>query len=231
MDLRAHYDMLDLEAREAVDRAGFGFDAYIDEAQDSRRGLTALFRPDDRMADSFGRFTTAIQKVLPGHYFCNQADLHVTVMPIVSCYPGFSLDGLPLDAYRTLIEQATVGVGRIPVQFTGVFMSQTCLMIRGYSQNDELEKLRNNLREAFADSNLEQSLDRRYKLVTAHSTVVRFKQAVKPPPAFWEVIRYFEAFDFGIQVFEELEFVFNDWYQRTELVKLLGTYKLGGQIN
>ncbi|WP_209332642.1 hypothetical protein [Lunatimonas salinarum] len=226
MDLRAHYDLLDLEAREAVGRVGFGFDAQIDDPDDDRRGLTLLLRPNENMARSFDRFTTAIEEVLPGHYSYNRSDFHVTVMPIVSCYSGFSLDRLTVEAYLQLIKGATGAVGVIPIRFIGVFMSQSCLMIRGYPQNDELEKLRNNLRETFGTSNLEQSLDKRYKLVTAHSTVVRFKQSVKPPPAFWEVMRYFEAFDFGVQVFEELEFVFNDWYQRADLVQLLAAYRL-----
>ncbi|MCC5936038.1 MAG: hypothetical protein JJU34_02035 [Lunatimonas sp.] len=227
MDLRAHYDMLNLEARRAVELAGFDFDTQINDPHDDRRGLTLLFRPDEALANSFGGFTSAIQDVLPGHYYYSRSDFHVTVMPIVSCYSGFSCDGLDLDAYRSLIQDAIAGVGSIPIQFTGVFMSPSCLMIRGYPQNNELEKLRNNLRVAFGGSNLERSLDKRYKLVTAHCTVVRFQQEVVAPAAFWEVMQHFSAFDFGMQVFEDLEFVFNDWYQRVELVKRLANFKLG----
>ncbi|EON74977.1 hypothetical protein ADIS_4466 [Lunatimonas lonarensis] len=226
MDLEAHYGFLDIQARNQVLEEGFGFDRLIDDPGDSRRGLTLLLRPGQELAESFGRFTDAVKQVVPGHHLYGPLDFHVTVIPIISCYSGFSLEGVSIGEYLPLIDASIQGIGRISIRFRGVFMSPSCLMIKGYPEDGELEKLRESLRRSFAGSSLEQSLDKRYKLVTAHSTVVRFKHAVENQEAVLEVLDRFSGYEFGVQAFHEVEFVFNDWYQRAGLVKLLASFPL-----
>lgn len=99
-------------------------------------------------------------------------------------------------------------------------------MVKGYPLDDTLEEIRNRLRLAFKDSLLEQSLDKRYPLQTAHATVIRFKQPVLHQAAVLEQLDQFRGVYFGQFEVKELELVFNDWYQREEKVQRLFSFGL-----
>ncbi|EPR66605.1 hypothetical protein ADICYQ_4367 [Cyclobacterium qasimii M12-11B] len=179
-----------------------------------------------QVKEAFETFIHKAQHILPDQYFYQAADLHVTVMPIISCYEGFSLEKLDLDKYESLIQKALEGIGKIELNFEGVFTSPSCLIIKGYPLNDALTRFRQNLRNSFATSKVEQSLDKRYKLVTAHSTVVRFSKPIEEVNAVLALVDAFSNHKFGQQAFDQVEFVFNDWYQRKSIVKTLNTYTL-----
>jgi len=97
--------------------------------------------------------------------------------------------------------------------FEGITASPSCIMVQGFA-GDEIEKIRNNLRENFRQTCLETSIDKRYQIHTAHSTVVRFKSKIKHAAAYIEKIKKYRSYYFGTAEIQQLEFVFNDWYQR-----------------
>tara|TARA_R110001599_G_scaffold43925_5_gene131206 strand:- start:20072 stop:20758 length:687 start_codon:yes stop_codon:yes gene_type:complete len=226
MDLRNHYKKLHSSALSSINKKGFNYDKELDNPSDLRRGLTLLIRPNKKIKEAFELFIHQAREVLPDQYFYSVDDIHVTVMPIVSCYSGFSMEGIEIDRYDEIIQKALRGVREFKLDFTGVFASASCLIIKGYPVNGYLEHFRQNLRNAFSGAKLEQSLDKRYKLVTAHSTVVRFKQPIKDKKKVIELVKAFSDFEFGCQSFEQLEFVYNDWYQRKSIVQLLKSYNL-----
>jgi 2'-5' RNA ligase len=136
------------------------------------------------------------------------------------------MDKLNLVKYDHYIRNALRGIGKIELKFEGVFASPECLIIKGYPTNEQLNLLRQQLRDVFACSGLEQSLDKRYKLITAHSSVVRFRKPAKKPEKILKLLALFERYDFGQQSFDQLELVYNDWYQRQSIVKTIYTYPL-----
>lgn len=87
--------------------------------------------------------------------------------------------------------------------------------------NNCLNEIRDNLRAAFKNSSLEQSLDKRYSIQTAHSTVVRFKNKFEEKDSFLKIIEKYKNFDFGTFNVNNFELVSNDWYQRDEFVRKL----------
>ena len=99
-------------------------------------------------------------------------------------------------------------------------------MIQGFPQDNSLNHLRDNLRKHFTENGLEQSMDQRYLLQTAHSTIVRFRKLLKKPKQFIRLLNESRNIDFGIFEVNEMELVFNDWYQRNERVKTLESFKL-----
>ncbi|NHE58895.1 2'-5' RNA ligase family protein [Cyclobacterium plantarum] len=224
--LQSHYSQLHEEALKHIAREGFSYDTALEDPKDNRRGLTLLLRPDEELKASFGRFITAVKTTDPDQYFYPPADIHVTIMPIISCYPGFNKESLDLSGYISLIRKALKPVRKMQIRFEGVMASPSCLLIRGFPVNSELEHCRENLRAAFATTHLEQSLDKRYKLITAHSTVIRFRQKVNQPEKILDILEQFKDCFFGEQVFDQVEFVFNDWYQRNEMVKTLQSFPL-----
>src|SRR5690606_2914063 len=101
--------------------------------------------------------------------------------PVISCYEGFQLQQInPLD-YIDLVRDCLRDIPCFDIQFMGITASPSCIMIKGFPLDGTLDMIRDRLREAFKNSPLEQSLDKRYALQTAHSTVIRFKVPVKHP--------------------------------------------------
>ncbi|MEX0882746.1 MAG: hypothetical protein WDZ72_04665 [Cyclobacteriaceae bacterium] len=225
-DLQAHYQLLHQNALEEIRMNGFSHDPGLDDESDSRRGLTLLLQPNETIKSNFKRFIFELTAIDPGQYPYPSSDIHVTIMPIISCYEGFTLETVEREAYIDAIEKALEGIKKITLRFEGVFASPSCLMIKGYPMNGELETCREKLRELFSKSKIPQSLDKRYRLVTAHSTVYRFKQPVNHPDKFLSLLGQYEKHHFGDQEFDEVQFVFNDWYQRKEKVIPLETFDL-----
>lgn len=87
-------------------------------------------------------------------------------------------------------------------------------MIQGFPTDESLNDFREKLRENFKKSTLQQSIDSRYLIATAHSTVLRFKEKLQNPEKLMHIIEQLRDFDFGELTAENLELVYNDWYQR-----------------
>lgn len=152
--------------------------------------------------------------------------MHVTAMSVISCHSGFSLNSIRVDDYAELIQRTVQNVKPFLLSFKGVTASPSCIMIQGFPEDNQLNLLRNGLRENFRKSSLQQSIDTRYVLKTAHSTIVRFKAPLQKTSAFLHKLQEYRNYEFGNTEVNELELVYNDWYQRRALVKLLGRYSL-----
>lgn len=210
-----------------INHQGFEYDPLIDSPIDKRFGITLLIRPTEEVNDKIQQFNSYIKAIEPDHYFYPSSDIHVTVMPIISCYEGFELRQINPEDYIDLLKGCLAGLPKFSIEFRGVTASPSCIMVKGFPLDGTLEKIRNRLRLAFRDSTLEQSLDKRYPLQTAHSTVIRFKQPVQNQVAILEQLGQLRDFSFGGFEVRELELVFNDWYQREEQVQKLFVFRLG----
>jgi 2'-5' RNA ligase len=93
--------------------------------------------------------------------------------------------------------------------------------------DDELTNIRNGLRDKFQTSNLQHSIDKRYSIQTAHSTIVRFKKPLLNPDSFLQKVKKYRNLDFGTFEVNELELVFNDWYHRASTTVVLERFSLG----
>ena len=227
-ELQQRYDLLREQSLETIKYQGFVHDSLLGSPLDNRFGITLLIRPSRMVMDAIRQFTEKIKEIEPGHHFYPHSDIHVTVMPIISCYEGFGLEQISVQDYIALLEGCLQDLPRFDIHFRGVTFSPSCLMIQGFPSDNTLEEIRDRLRKAFKGSPLEQSLDKRYPLQTAHSTVVRFKHPVKRQSDILGQLEKFQDFDFGRSEVGELELVFNDWYQRKEWVQKLYSIGLGG---
>lgn len=227
MDLEQHYELLHRQAMDKINSSGFEFDPLIDDASDSRRGLTLLFRPDNLVLGRIQGFLSTVSEVDPDQFFYRNPDIHVTVMPIISCYNGFEFGKVDTEAYKSLIGRCLKQIRSFKVVFRGVFFSPSCIIVKGYPLDSTLGQIRENLRNEFSRVSLEQSLDGRYVLRTAHSTIVRFKSPVRKPERMEELVTVNSDLDFGVSTIRKLSFVYNDWYQRHEKVTLLHDFLLG----
>ena len=135
-------------------------------------------------------------------------------MGIISCYEGFTLDQINIPEYIDLIEQSLVELDQIEIEFRGLTASPSAIMIQGFPTDESLNIFRNKLRESFKNSTLEQSIDSRYTIAAAHSTVMRFQEKLENTKQLIQVAEKFRDYNFGKFQVKKLELVYNDWYQR-----------------
>lgn len=195
MNLAAHYDAMRTAALSQLAHGEAELDPLIDSPLDTRRGLTLLTRPPAAITTAIAEVLAEFQAVDPAQYYYPATDIHLTILSIISCYSGFTL--------------AAVDPGRI--------------MVQGFPQDAGLQNLRDATRKFFRNTDLTHSIDQRYVLQTAHSTVIRFRQPLASPAQLLATLRQYQHF-FGSFEVNTAELVFNDWYQRAANTRLLQRY-------
>ncbi|MCX7708540.1 MAG: mutarotase [Clostridia bacterium] len=194
--------------------------------QDKRRGLSVVCRPNECILQRFRDFIHKAEQLEPHQYYYDPQELHITVLSIISCYDGFDLKNKDPEAYTGVIEKSIQQAGPMKITFHGITASKSCVMLQGFPKNEELELLRGRLRDNFRTSGLEASIDQRYTLQTAHSTVIRFGNPFLNPGGFADFLKQYREFDFGVTEIGEVEFYFNDWYMSEAVSTKLACYSL-----
>ncbi len=204
----------------------FEFDPHIDAENDKRYGITLRACPSAEIKERVSKTLKKLKAVAPHQYYYPQSDLHITILSIISCYDGFSLKQINTANYKTVIDEAIPAISPFNIRFKGITASPSCILVQGFPENNQLDQLRDNLRYGFNQTNLQHSIDDRYRLETAHLTAVRFKHPLVKPGSFIKQITGLRDTDFGNCRIEKLELVGNDWYQREEKVKVIHTFNL-----
>lgn len=226
MNLTEYYKELYKSSIGKIENEDYRTDLLINSPGDTRLGITLLIRPPENINSKIQLFLDELKQVDPSQYYYPNSDIHITVMSIISCYEGFQLDQIYTPDYIHLITESLREIDSFEIKFKGITASDSSIMIQGFPQNDSLNNLRNNLRTKFKNSDLEQSIDKRYSIQTAHSTVVRFRSKLQNKNKFLEILESYKHFYFGSFKVNELALVFNDWYQRKENSKLLEKFRL-----
>ena len=200
----------------ALQKDGLEIDSLIGNEQDDRRGITALAYLDKNssvVCKKIKNFISEVSRLDPAQYFYPTNELHLTVLSIISCVPGFKLQEVDSQAYRDLFKQALQGMAPFKVHFRGITASPAAIVIQGFPLDDRLGELRDRLRKLYRASSLHISMDRRYKLEGAHATAVRFRHGVTQPYALKQLLDKYRNYDFGVAEITSLDLVFNNWYQ------------------
>ena len=226
INLTQHYNTLYTESFQKIKADQYQIDPLIDSPNDARYGLTLLLRPPDPVKQKIQHFLNQLQEIDPHQYHYPASDLHVTVMAIISCYDGFAPSQIVVEDYVALIQQSLVGFNCFELEFKGLTASPSCILLQGFWKDNTLNEIRDQLRQHFKNSNLQQSIDKRYSIQTAHSTIVRLRKPLLNRSAWLECVEAHRDFDFGTFEVEALELVFNDWYHRKERVRELYRFVL-----
>lgn len=226
MNLKEHYNNLYQNAFQTILSDTYQVDNLIDFGDDKRFGITLLCRPDEGTKERIQEFLNKIKLIEPNQYFYPESDLHVTILSIISCYDGFDLSQIEIQKYIELIQKSINKLEPFDIIFRGITASPSCLMVQGFLSDNTLEVMRSNLRNNFNNSDLEQSMDKRYKIETVHSTVLRLKKKLLHKAEFLNLIEEYRNYDFGTFSINSLELVYNDWYQRAKNIKILHKFEL-----
>jgi 2'-5' RNA ligase len=225
MDLKQHYTALYNESIEKIVTNTYQIDNQIDSLSDRRFGITLLIRPDSQTKKNIQNFLDELKQIDPEQYYYPSSDIHITVLSIISCYDGFDLATISIPDYVAIIEKSLVGIQDVAINFQGVTASPSAIMLQGFTNSNSLDNLRNNLRTNFTNSGLQESIDKRYSINTAHSTVARFRKEISHKEKLIAILEKYRNFDFGKFKVEKYHLVYNDWYQRKEFVKELHEFQ------
>ncbi|KFF19559.1 2'-5' RNA ligase family protein [Flavobacterium hydatis] len=226
MDLASHYTNLFTESCEKISNDNYVIDTQIDDLNDNRLGITLLIRPTEEIKNNIQLFLNELKEVDASQYYYPNSDIHITVMSIISCYDGFDLNKITLQDYVAIINKCISGLNTSVINLQGITASPSAVMIQGFPSDASINDLRDNLRTAFKQTSLEQSIDKRYSLFTTHLTVVRFRKPINNKDLFLKTLHKYRDYNFGKFEIKNLELVHNDWYQRAEFVKLLSDFKI-----
>lgn len=224
---RAVYARLWADAQAQFATGTVKTDPYLDRREsDTRRGLTLVLRPD---GEAKARITAALDELgdlAPGQYRYHPDELHITVLSVISAALNANLDAAPVDAFHAAFAAALADVAPFAVRMTGISAAPDAVFVYGESDGDALNLLRERVRESLRAAGLAEHLERRYRSVTAHMTVLRFRSTPAQLPALVDYLTQHQGHDLGAFTARQIDFVSNDWYMSRDIVRVLRRYTL-----
>ncbi|MEZ9998793.1 2'-5' RNA ligase family protein [Vibrio lentus] len=208
----------------------YELDPYLSDLEnDTRRGITALAylnQGNRSTVNEIIRFQKEVRGLEPEQYYHPSNELHLTVLSVISCLPKFALTEIDVSSYIDVFRSALKNSGKIEIRYQGVSASPNCIVIQGFPASDTLERLRNELRTQLTEAGVRVTFDSRYKLVTAHSSIIRFKAPLNDAQQLLALCQRYRNHDFGRVVLEDFELVFNNWYQNLDVTMSLAKYRV-----
>ena len=227
MNLIEHYNNLYKASILKIQSDCYQIDERIDSTADNRLGITLIIRPNIQVINNIQTFLDDLKAIEPNQYYYPNSDIHVTALSLISCYNGFDIAQISILEYVELIKKSITAYNKsFEIEFRGITASPSCIMVQGFLSDNTLNDIRDNLRLNFKNSNLQQTIDNRYAIQTAHTTVVRFRKELTKKDAFITVLDTYRDYNFGTSTINTLELVYNDWYQRKEFVKELSRFNI-----
>lgn len=225
------YEQLWNEALPAFERGEPRMDPHLpDKTQDRRRGVSLAFWLPPSVQARVKLFLDLLAADFPGQYFYQPEELHVTVLTLISGSELWRREIADVPVFRGILREI---LGRHPsfkVAFRGVTASPNAVLIQGFPLDDGLAKIREAIRQGFAQKGFAGRLDRRYPNSAAHVTAMRFCQ----PAADWQRLatrlREKRQTPFGEMEVNALQLIWGDWYASANIVRQLEKYRLPDSI-
>lgn len=196
-------------------------------SEDSRRGMTLICRPDQKVQENISAFLNETIPYAPGQYRYPAENLHTTILSIITTGTPFDPKKIDSSSYNQIVRESLNDMPSFSINYKGITTSAGAVLIQGFPTDETLELIRDSLRKSFGESDLFATIDARYKLSTAHITCQRFqKDQLYNPQGFAELLKQYRNYDFGISKITQLELALNDWYMREEKKEILSKISL-----
>jgi 2'-5' RNA ligase len=225
-EIQKRYDEMWVHAIQCIKDDKYEVDSLINSSEDTRRGMTVVSYLSHSLGVAISELLDELKGIEPEQYYYPTNEFHLTVLSIITCVKGFKLSDIDVKAYSDAFEQAVKDIGPLKIRYSGVTASPSCILIQGFPDNEQLNLLRDKLRSIFNKANLYTTIDLRYEISTAHTTVVRFRSPLRNRDKFIEVLSKYRKSDFGTLEVDRLDLVFNNWYQDLSVTKHLSSCEL-----
>lgn len=224
----AIYKMLWDTSYDAVSQGEIDIDRFISNPHaDQRRGLTLIIRPPVELRRAILTFLDELRQIEPGQYYYPESDLHFTVLSLFTATVDYQQEYDRLIEYQAAVESTLRGVPQFEFRVSGLTASKCAVMLCGYPLPDDLNVIRNALRQNLIQSGLAQGLDKRYVLTAAHTTVMRYSHPLANPAGLAQFLQENKHRSFGKFAVKELDLVKNDWYMTEHNTEHIQRYPLG----
>jgi 2'-5' RNA ligase len=131
-----------------------------------------------------------------------------------------------LPAYREAVSEVAAATPPFVIDVRGVTLTPGAVLAQGFPRDDTLATVRDRLRTALVARGLGDALDQRYRLVTAHMTLVRFATPLRQPERFIAALAAARQSDFGSTTVRRLELVFGDWFHTAAFEQVVAHFQL-----
>lgn len=227
IDLSQFYADMWRDSRPRYRENTLEFDPYLaDRTADRRRGITVILRLQGEVADRVMRVIERLSALDPAQYAYSPEQLHNTLLSLNNSPPDYVPDPVDLQRYQTLLSAFFRTIPAFTIDYRGIIGTPAAVILCGYPQDDRLNQIRDALRADLTAHGLGASLDQRYRIISAHSTLMRFAQPLRDPNALIAEIEAHREYPFGLLRVSEIEFVLNDWYMSPDRVQTLARYPL-----
>ncbi|WP_077340943.1 hypothetical protein [Pseudocolwellia agarivorans] len=224
--LEKKYNVMWETSQAHIAEQGVDIDPNIYSNCDNRKGITVIAKFSSDSGVEICQSFEKLKRIEPKQYYYSENELHLTVLSLISCRESFDISQVNIDDYIATINKAIVDIKPFDINIKGITASSSCIMLQGFPVTDNLLNLRNNLRIYFEQSQLFNTIDERYKIDTAHVTIVRFQRKLKRNKEFLQLLEQFRKLDLGVLHVKELQLVYNDWYHKEDNTEILSTIKL-----
>jgi 2'-5' RNA ligase len=225
--LRPHYNALWEEHWPNIRRGAVATDPLLArKASDGRRGLTVIARPDPAVAARIEEMLHTLAALEPQQYYYPQSDFHLTVLSLFTATEDFAPHLAHMGEYRDAAATVLAATPAFTFDTVGITLAAGAVLAQGFPHGPALETLRDGLRAELRKRGLGHGLDQRYRLVAAHSTLVRFAAPLNAPERFAQALAEFRNAPFGRTEVSALELVFNDWYMSRDTLRTIETFQL-----
>jgi 2'-5' RNA ligase len=227
-DLCGFYDSL---WRKAIDHFNDTGQVWVDphladKRGDRRLGLSVIGRPSPDVVGEFSALLRELVSVAPNQYFYRPDEFHITVLSLFTATEAFEPHFAQSPQYLAAVRSVLSAARHFEVVFQGITASNSAVMVQGFPKSPELNKLRDRLRESLRGAGLGEGLDKRYRISTAHATVMRFQTQPRNLRKLVETLAGYREYGFGQTTFRTLQLVKNDWYMSSDKVEVLAEYSL-----
>ncbi len=185
---------------------------------DKRMGLSIILQPGIELKSKVDSLVENIYEIEPKQYYYPFSDLHITVLDLIARSESNHFNDMKLSNYVSITKKALTNEPSITVNFTGIVSSKEAVLLKGYD-NGEIIQLRKTLRLHFEEEGV--NLRERYKSITAHMTFCRFASPLNDSKQFAQLLYDLKEFQLGTFVFENVDIVIHDWYNRKEKTQLV----------
>ena len=216
--------------QDAVDHFATGrvqLDPYlVARHRDHRLGLTVIARPTQQAIGQFSALLRELAQIEPHQYFYQRSEFHITVLSLFRATENFEPCFAKIPAYLTALQPVLSAAEHFAVRFRGITATKSSIMVQGFPKDGQLERLRDRLRKALRSKSLGEGLDERYRIITAHTTIMRFRTQPQDLRRFVQVLGSHREQNFGQLTFQTVQLVKNDWYMSADKLEVLADYPL-----
>jgi 2'-5' RNA ligase len=193
---------------------------------DQRRGLTVIGRPSPAVRQRVGAFLKELRALEPEQHYYTPLEFHLTVLSLFTATVQPESFLAQTRRYLAAVDSAVQTVGPLRIEFAGVTVSPGSVMVQGFFENSALNELRDSLRHELQRHGLGEGVDGRYRLETAHMTVVRFRTPLRDSKRLVAALQQARQRPFGTSNIASLSLVQNDWYMTHRVLQTLKRYRL-----